>query len=118
MSERSEFIYKIAPKALWEGAKVEGLFTGAPIDKQDGFIHFSTAAQVKETAAKHFAGQDDLLLLAIDPAALGEELKFEVSRGGDLFPHLYAPLKLEAVVSEYELRFDAAGNHIFPENLK
>ena len=88
----SKLIYKIAPDSLWRDAEAAGVFSGAPIDLADGFIHFSTAEQVRETAAKHFAGQDNLLLIAIDAEKLGDALKWEVSRGGALFPHLYAPL--------------------------
>ncbi|WP_292255370.1 DUF952 domain-containing protein, partial [Mesorhizobium sp.] len=94
----SQIIYKIAPEALWREAEKNGRLTGAPIDIADGFIHFSTAAQVRETAAKHFAGQTGLLLVAIDGEKLGNALKYEVSRGGALFPHLYAPLDLDAVL--------------------
>lgn len=74
-------IYKICPRALWREAEAAGQFTGAPIDRQDGFIHFSTAAQVAETAARHFAGQDDLLLVAVEAEALGDGLRYEPSRG-------------------------------------
>ncbi|WP_029030552.1 DUF952 domain-containing protein [Salinarimonas rosea] len=95
----AELVYKIAPRALWEEARAAGVFAGAPVDRADGFIHFSTAAQVRETARRHFAGQDDLLLVAVDAAALGPALVFEPSRGGDLFPHLYGPLPLDAVRS-------------------
>lgn len=109
-------IYKILPAALWRDAKASGALTGAPVDLADGFIHFSTAAQVAETAAKHFAGQDDLLLAAVDPATLGDALKWEVSRGGALFPHLYAPLAVKNVlwVKPIPLR---AGAHDFSELL-
>ncbi|MER9968623.1 DUF952 domain-containing protein [Mesorhizobium sp. M0060] len=110
----SEIIYKIVPEALWREAEREGRFTGAPIDVADGFIHFSTAGQVRETAAKHFAGQSGLLLVAIDGARLGDALKYEVSRGGALFPHLYGPLDLEAVVSVHALPLGADGRHEFP----
>lgn len=108
-------IYKIVPTALWRDAKEAGVFKGAAIDLTDGFIHFSTAAQVKETAQKHFAGQDDLLLVAVDGAALGDKLLFETSRGGDQFPHLYAPLPLDAVLWETPLTLDDDGAHQFPE---
>ena len=110
----SEFLYKIAPQALWREAEKNGRFTGAPIDVADGFIHFSTAAQVRETAARHFAGQTDLLLVAIDGARLGEALKYEVSRGGALFPHLYAPLDLGAVLWVRPLPLGTDGLHQFP----
>ena len=108
-------IYKITPKALWQAAEAEGRFTGAPVDEADGFIHFSTAAQVKETAAKHFVGQDDLLLVAVDEVALGAALRYEVSRGGALFPHLYASLPLSAVMWVKPLALQADGSHAFPD---
>ncbi|RWM25653.1 MAG: DUF952 domain-containing protein [Mesorhizobium sp.] len=109
----SQIIYKIAPEAMWREAERNGRFTGAPIDIADGFIHFSTAAQVRETAAKHFAGQADLLLIAIEEAKLGDALKYEVSRGGALFPHLYAPLDLDAVLWVKPLPLGADGSHQF-----
>ncbi|MDX8452954.1 DUF952 domain-containing protein [Mesorhizobium sp. VK9D] len=109
----SQIIYKITPEALWREAETNGRFTGAPIDVADGFIHFSTTSQVRETAAKHFAGQTDLVLIAIDGNRLGEALKYEVSRGGALFPHLYAPLALDAVLWVKPLPLGANG-HEFP----
>lgn len=108
-------IYKIVPAHLWENARTAGTFDGAAIDLSDGFIHFSTAEQVKETARRHFAGQDDLLLVAIDGEALGEALVYEASRGDALFPHLYGPLSFAAVVSEQPLPLSPDGSHIFPE---
>jgi uncharacterized protein (DUF952 family) len=108
-------IYKICPAALWREAGVAGRFDGAPVDLADGFIHFSTAAQAPETAAKHFSGQDNLLLIAVDAAALGEALRYEPSRGGALFPHLYGPLPLSAVRSVAPLPTGPGGNHIFPD---
>lgn len=108
-------IYKIATRAQWTDAEQAGVFKGAPIDLADGYIHFSTASQAKETAARHFAGQDDLLLVAVDAAKLGDALKYEVSRGGDLFPHLYAPLGLSAVVWAKEMPLGVDGTHEFPE---
>lgn len=107
-------IYKISTKALWHEAENKSVFTGAPVDLADGFIHFSTADQVKETAARHFAGQADLLLVAIDDQKLGPALKYEPSRGGALFPHLYAPLDLSAVVGVKPLPLGADGVHEFP----
>lgn len=108
-------IYKIAPRALWSQAETVGVFAGAPIDIADGYIHFSTAQQAKETAAKHFAGQDNLVLAAIDPAKLGERVRWEPSRGGQLFPHLYAALPLDAVVWVKDLPLGADGIHTFPD---
>jgi uncharacterized protein (DUF952 family) len=108
-------IYKIASAAMWQAALDAGTFGGAPVDMADGFIHFSTAAQVRETAARHFAGQHDLVLVAVDAEALGPSLRWEPSRGGDLFPHLYAPLPVAAAVSVSPLPIDADGRHVFPD---
>ncbi|MBL0405707.1 DUF952 domain-containing protein [Microvirga aerilata] len=108
-------IYKICPAFLWREAENAGSFQGAPIDIQDGYLHFSTAEQVFETAARHFAGQDDLLLIAIDADSLGDALRYESSRGGDLFPHLYAPLNLSAVLWVKPLPLGTDGQHAFPD---
>ena len=108
-------IYKIAPQAMWRKADNLGTFTGAPVDIADGYIHFSTAEQVIETARKHFAGQNDLLLVAINAKQLGDALKWEPSRGGALFPHLYGVLDLAAVAWVKDLPLDKDGQHIFPE---
>jgi uncharacterized protein (DUF952 family) len=110
-------VYKICPETLWREAEGAGRFVGAPVDLADGFIHFSTAAQVRETAAKHFSGQDGLLLVAVDRAALGPALKDEPSRGGALFPHLYGPLPLEAVRWVRPLPLGPDG-HVFPKDLQ
>lgn len=110
-------IYKIMPRALWQQAQDKGVFDGAPVDHAAGFIHFSTAAQVRETAAKHFANQDDLLLIEVDGQALGPSLIYEPSRGGDLFPHLYGPMPLAAVIAVHELPRNRDGVHMFPESL-
>ncbi len=91
-------IYKIATAAEWAEAKTSGRYTGAPVDKADGFIHFSTAETVRETAAKHFAGQQGLVLAALEADGLGDKLKWEVSRGGALFPHLYRTMELHEVL--------------------
>lgn len=111
----SSLIYKIVPRALWREAERSGSFAGAPVDLADGYIHFSTAAQVRETAAKYFAGQDDLLLVAVDGAALGEALRWEVSRSGALFPHLYAALPVAAALWVRPLPLGPDGHHQFPE---
>lgn len=113
----THIIYKIAPRELWERAQTRGRFDGAPVDLVDGYIHFSTAAQVRETAARHFAGQDDLVLAAIDGDELGNALKYEPSRGGDLFPHLYAPLDMTAVRWSRALPLGNDGQHVFPDVL-
>jgi uncharacterized protein (DUF952 family) len=91
-------IYKIVPEALWRAAEALAVFDGAPVDVADGFMHFSSAAQVRETAAKHFAGERGLLLVTVEAERLGDALRWEPSRGGDLFPHLYAPLQLADVL--------------------
>jgi uncharacterized protein (DUF952 family) len=108
-------LYKIVTETLWQEARQNGVFRGAEIDLKDGFIHFSTASQAIQTAALHFAGRTGLLLVAVDAASLGDKLIFEPSRGGDLFPHLYADLPLSSVLWEKPLPLDAAGNHIFPD---
>ena len=107
-------IYKICDTALWREAERSGVFAGAPVDRADGYIHFSTAGQVAETAARHFAGQADLVLVAVDAAALGSALRHEPSRGGALFPHLYGTLPLSAVRWVKPLPLGADG-HVFPE---
>lgn len=108
-------IYKIVPEAVWQQARAEGVFQGASIDLTDGYIHFSTAAQARQTAALHFAGQAGLLLVAVATETLGDALKFEASRGGELFPHLHAPLPLTSVLWERPLPIGPDGAHLFPE---
>ncbi|HEX4768868.1 MAG TPA: DUF952 domain-containing protein [Lichenihabitans sp.] len=110
-------IYKIVPASLWREAEARGRLDGAPVDLADGFIHFSAADQVRETAARHFAGQADLRLVGVDAEALGSALRWEPSRGGALFPHLYGPLRLDAVLSVVDLALGPAGEHVFPEAL-
>jgi uncharacterized protein (DUF952 family) len=108
-------IYKICGQAAWRAAASGGVFLGSAADARDGFIHFSTAGQVAETAAKHFAQESDLLLVAVNADALRPSLKWEPSRGGDLFPHLYGPLPLTAVRWTRPLPRAADGRHLFPE---
>ncbi|SDT93763.1 DUF952 domain-containing protein [Stappia sp. ES.058] len=110
-------IYKISPANAWRDAEAAGVHTGAPVDLADGFIHFSAASQLRETAAKHFHGQADLLLIAVETDALGDALKWEPSRGGALFPHLYADLPMSAVVWAKPLSLGDDGVHRFPEGL-
>ncbi len=107
-------VYKILPASLWQAAEREGVFRGSEIDLRDGFIHFSSAEQAPETAAKHFAGERGLMLLHIDAARLGSRMKWEPSRGGALFPHLYGELKLAAVIRVDPLPLAADGRHRFP----
>ena len=109
-------IYKIIPEKPWRDAEAAGHFVGAPVDRADGFIHFSTAAQAIETAAKHFGGQADLLLVAVEADALSTALRWEVSRGGALFPHLYADLPMSAVRTVVPLPLGLQG-HVFPAGL-
>ncbi|HEY1474525.1 MAG TPA: DUF952 domain-containing protein [Pseudolabrys sp.] len=107
-------VYKICPAAIWQNGERAGKFRGSEVDLRDGFIHFSTAEQVAETAAKHFAGERDLVLLHVDAAKLGEKLKWEPSRGGALFPHLYGDLDPAAVTRVDSLPLGADGSHQFP----
>jgi uncharacterized protein (DUF952 family) len=106
-------IYKIVSAPEWRIAEAAGVFRGAAIDLSDGYIHFSAKEQVGETAARHFASEPDLLLVSIDADKLGAALKWEVSRGGALFPHLYAPLELDAVLRVAPLPLRADGRHDF-----
>ncbi|MBN9026833.1 MULTISPECIES: DUF952 domain-containing protein [Kaistia] len=108
-------IFKIAPDILWSQARDAGVFTGATIDITDGFIHLSAADQVRETAARYFGGQSGLVLVAIDGDKLGDKLKWEPSRGGALFPHLYGPLDFSAVIWTKALPVGTDGLHVFPE---
>ncbi|WP_321384358.1 DUF952 domain-containing protein [Rhizobium sp.] len=110
-------VYKIVPEQLWQQSQPDGVFLGAPIDLADGFIHFSTATQARETARLHFAGQTNLLLIAVDGASLGDKLVFEPSRGGDLFPHLYGVLPHSSVLWQKPLPLGADGLHVFPEDM-
>ncbi|WP_239083461.1 DUF952 domain-containing protein [Asanoa ishikariensis] len=99
-------IYKLLATAEWRAAEAAGVYAGSDFDRGDGFIHFSGTDQVVETAARVFAGQTDLTMLAVDPDVLGDDLRWEASRGGALFPHLYAPMPLTAVVAVIALRDD------------
>ncbi|MEP9352374.1 DUF952 domain-containing protein [Xanthobacter sp. KR7-65] len=112
-----DLVFKICPADMWAEAEARGEFTGAPVDLADGFIHFSTTAQVRETAARHFAGMDGLKLVAVETAALGPALKWEPSRGGDLFPHLYGALLLSAALWVRDLPLGPDGVHVFPAEL-
>ena len=109
-------IYKILRAPEWAALEADGETAGAPIDVADGFVHFSTAEQVRETAARHFADADGLILAAFDAEALGSALQWEPSRGGALFPHLYAPLRLADVTWAVALPLGPDG-HVFPEDL-
>ena len=108
-------IYKICTASEWHEAEHAGTYRGSAVDRKDGFIHFSTAEQAAETAGKWFAGQRDLVLVAVDGDALGGRLKWEPSRGGALFPHLYAPLDLTHIKRVDPLPLDGNGSHVFPD---
>ncbi|MCG6557859.1 DUF952 domain-containing protein [Ruegeria sp. 1NDH52C] len=109
-------IYKIFRADEWAALTCDGQSAGAPVDLADGFVHFSTAQQAAETAAKHFAGAEGLVLLACEADAMGEALKWEVSRGGALFPHLYRELRLSDVVWSQTLPL-VDGMHQFPQEM-
>ena len=110
-------IYKILRAQEWDALQADGQTAGAPVDVADGFIHFSTAEQVRETAAKHFAGADGLVLLAYDEAKMKGDLRWEPSRGGALFPHLYGPLCHADMVWAKPLPLGDTG-HAFPDDLE
>ena len=111
-------IYKICPATNWSCAESDGVFKGSKNDIDDGFIHFSTAVQVPQTASLHFAGQNDLVVVAVDDQQLGGALKWEPARSGDLFPHLFGPLDLAAVLWVEELPLGPDGQHRFPARVK
>jgi uncharacterized protein (DUF952 family) len=111
----TQTVFKLVDRTSWQAAERSGAFAGSPADVRDGFIHLSTAAQVPETATRHFAGQSDLVLVAVAVERLGDALRWEPSRGGALFPHLYAPLPLGAVLWVADLPLDATGRHVFPQ---
>ena len=108
-------IYKICPASAWREAERMGVYRGSEVDLTDGFIHFSTARQVQSTAAKHFAGQKGLFLIAIDAGALGDALRWEPAREGALFPHLYGELDLVAVLDVLDMPLRSDGTHQIPE---
>jgi uncharacterized protein (DUF952 family) len=106
-------IYKLFLPAEWADLQANGTSTGAPIDIADGYVHFSTATQVAETAARYFSGVDGLMLLTVDAAPIAADLRWEPSRGGALFPHLYRALRLSDVTNHYALSI-RNGAHVFP----
>jgi uncharacterized protein (DUF952 family) len=110
-------IYKIFRAPEWAELRDNGTTLGAPVDLADGYVHFSTATQAAETAAKHFAGEDDLTLLAVYSETLGDALKWEVSRGGAEFPHLYRELRMDDVAWSKPLPL-VDGAHQFPEEMQ
>ena len=112
----TDVAYKIIDAAEWRAAVAEGRYDGAPVDLADGYIHMSAEAQLAETARRHFAGRDNLLLLTVDQTRFGDELIWEPSRGGDLFPHLYAPLPVAAVTATRALSVAADGAMAFEDD--
>jgi uncharacterized protein (DUF952 family) len=112
-----QIIYKILTGDQWSEMQSLGVFNGAPVDLADGFIHFSAAGQLRETAARHFSGRDGLVLVSVEADVLGDALRWEVSRGGDKFPHLYAALPLSGVVSVWELNPGSDGMLEFPPEI-
>lgn len=110
-------VFHLAEDARWRAAEADGYYRGGPLDEQDGFIHCSTAEQLRETVRVHLAGREGLVLLTIDAARLGGDLKWEVSRGGALFPHLYAALPVAAVRRADPLPLGGDGTHVFPDHV-
>ena len=115
MQPMTTLIYHLCKREDWQAAKATGVVVGSSQDHADGFLHFSTVEQIVESAAKHRAGQAGLLLLTVDADALGGALKWEKSRGGALFPHLYGDLPITATSRVDDLPLDSDGKHIFPE---
>ena len=111
-------IYRILSQPAWDAAQAQGKFSGSEHDVRDGFIHFSTAAQLAETAAKHYARTPELVLLWVKVEPIAHALRWEVSRGGALFPHLYAELPTHAVARATPLELDANGLHLLPDALE
>lgn len=111
-------IFKICGKAEWDKAQAVGIYHGSEHDRQDGFIHFSTGSQLPGTLTKHYASGDHLMLIAFEPDALGDALKWEAARGGDLFPHLYAPLPVSLALWVKPLPLGIDGVHALPEEAR
>ena len=116
-SPTAKLVYKISDGVQWAAAVKLGVLAGSSDDRRDGYIHMSTGAQVPETARRYFTNQPGLVLAAFDPLQLGETLRWEPSRGGDLFPHLYAPLPTASALWVRPLPLDASGVPIIPEGL-
>jgi uncharacterized protein (DUF952 family) len=111
-------IYKICPEPLWQVAEAKGALMGLPIDLADGYVHFSTGTQLAETLRLHFAGVEGLVVAAINTDKLEGDLRYEASRGGQLFPHLYGPLPMSAVVWVEPLLLARDGTHMIPDAVK
>ena len=113
----AETVFKICDRTEWESAEAAGVYHGSEHDRADGFIHFSTASQLPGTLAKHYGARDNPLLIAFDAAAFGDALKWEPARGGELFPHLYTPLRTDLALWTAHLPLDAHGVHTLPPEL-
>ena len=111
----AEAIYHVCPKSAWKTAERRGVYEGSDDDIRDGFIHFSTGDQVRESVEKHRKGQTGLVIVAVDPDALYPQLRWEASRGGKLFPHFYGELKVERALFVKDLPLGEDGRHVFPE---
>jgi uncharacterized protein (DUF952 family) len=105
----TDVAYKLVDRTEWAAARAAGAYAGSAVDLADGFIHLSGADQLAETARRHYAGRADLMLVAVDLRPLGDDLRWEASRGGALFPHLYAPLPVATATDERPLSVDAEG---------
>ena len=110
-------IFKVVSRSEWQEAQEAGAFHGSPLDLADGFIHLSSAAQVVSTVQNYFAGRDDLVLVSVDTECLGDTLRWEVSRGGALFPHIYGDLPMTSVLKAVPLKLQKDGTHVFPQGL-
>ncbi|TWU47119.1 DUF952 domain-containing protein [Rubripirellula reticaptiva] len=110
----ASILFKVVPKPVWESATEAGFFAGHGIDLVDGFIHLSLPEQVAETLARHFVGQTELMLVTVDGEQLDEMLRFEPSRGGDLFPHVYGSIPMDAVIAAEPLMIGPDGLHVLP----
>jgi uncharacterized protein (DUF952 family) len=117
MTTPHQFVYKVAPRAAWDAACRTGTYEGSADDRRDGYIHLSSREQLAGTLAKHFSGQDDLVLIQFETRALGETLRWEVSRGGQLFPHLYAGLPTREAMAVHALHSGKDGIPMLPEDL-
>ena len=117
MTTPHQFVYKVAPRAAWDAACRTGTYEGSADDRRDGYIHLSSREQLAGTLAKHFSGQDDLVLIQFEARALGEALRWEVSRGGQLFPHLYAGLPTREAMAVRSLLPGKDGIPMLPEDL-
>ena len=110
----TRMIYHMCPAEAWQAAVAAGCYEGTEDDRRDGFIHFSTAVQIAESARRHRAGQSGLLLIAVDAARLGDRVRWEKARNGDLFPHLYGPLWSDEAARIEPLPLGPDGRHVFP----